>query len=76
MFSLTVPGLKISVAGSQSVVVGSTSNLGRSTESERAMQDADTMEIGVQIQKGRIEPVARRQSLQWSVTIMGRVTFS
>lgn len=27
---------------------------------------------GTQIQLGRIEPVAERQSLQWSVAIMGR----
>lgn len=76
MFSLAVPGLKISVAGSHGLAVGVASVLGRSMESERAMQDVDTINIGVQIQNGSMEPVARRQSLQWSVTIMGRWTFS
>ncbi len=40
------------------------------------MQDVETIDIGVQIQKGRIEPVARRQSLQWSIATKGRWTFS
>ena len=38
------------------------------------MQGVETIDIGVQIQDGMIEPVALRQSLQRSITIMGRWT--
>ena len=37
-------------------------------------QEAETMAMGAQIQEGRIEPVARRQSLQWSMVMKGRWT--
>lgn len=40
------------------------------------MQDVETIDIGVQIQDGMLERVALRQSLQRSITIMGRWTFS
>ena len=40
------------------------SELGGLMALERAIQDVETIDIGVQIQNGRIEPVARRQSLQ------------
>lgn len=66
MFALAALRLKISVAGSHDSAFGAgiASDLGWLMESDRAVQDVETMDIGVQVQNGRMEPVARRQSLQ------------
>lgn len=66
MFALAALGLKISVAGRHDSAFGAgiASDLGWLMESDRAVQDVETMDIGVQVQNGRMEPVARRQSLQ------------
>lgn len=72
--SLVALGLNIPVAGSHGPAIETASGLAELMASERAMQGVETIDIGVQIQDGMIEPVALRQSLQRSITIMGRWT--
>jgi hypothetical protein len=49
-----------------------TSSLWRDPTSLCRMKEPLTMAKGVAIQNGRIDPVARLQSLQWSVAIIGK----
>ena len=53
--------------------MGPVSDVGWSIVSEHAMHDVYTTDIGMQIREGREEPVARRQSLQFSITTKGKV---
>lgn len=56
---------------------GSSGDLGRledCEDSDRRTRDVVTMAIGEQIHAGKIAPVARRQSLQWSMQTKGKDT--
>jgi hypothetical protein len=70
--------MKVSDAGIQGVLSApssiffGTSSLWRDSASLRRMKEPLTMAKGVAIQNGRIDPVARLQSLQWSVAIIGK----
>ena len=57
--------------GSHGPAVGTASGLGGLMASERAIQDDETTDIGVQIQNGRIEPVADCATVAATLTVRG-----